>query len=100
MISTWKSAPNLPRAFAQRRKLHQDQERVRAKGYKMREKVAVGLRPVPESELVIGIMNIVGITRFGHHRVKFVDNQSFFRTEPVEHRQKRLVVLSGFRSAK
>ena len=74
--------------------LQQDQERVRAKWYNMKqapdqdgyqfrrevenyqmERVAVGLAPVPESELVIGILNRLDQHRFGHVRTQFLENQ-------------------------
>ena len=67
--------------------IQQDQERVRTKWYNMRmrpdqpsymfrrevdeyqlERVAVGLEPIPASELIIGILNRVDQARYGHVR--------------------------------
>ena len=74
--------------------LQQDQERVRTKWYNMRmspsqssysfrrevddyqmERMAVGLEPIPEGELVIGILNRIDQARYGHVRLKFLENQ-------------------------
>ena len=39
------------------------------------ERVAVGLEPIPEGELVIGILNRIHQARYGHVRLKFLENQ-------------------------
>ena len=39
------------------------------------ERVAVGLEPIPEGELVIGILHRIDQARYGHVRLKFLENQ-------------------------
>ena len=83
----------------------QDQERVRAKWFNMRmtsdqssfgfrkeveeyqlERVAVGLAILPDSELIIGILNRVDQARYGHIRRTLLENQRLnigtFPTDP------------------
>ena len=39
------------------------------------ERVAVGLEPLPDSKLVIGILDRLDQERFGHVRMQFLENQ-------------------------